>query len=40
MNLLVIDDQTSVLEGISSGVHFDLLGFDEVFYADSAEKAE
>ena len=39
MNLLVIDDQTSVLEGISSGVHFDLLGFDEVFYADSAEKA-
>ncbi|MCR5656789.1 MAG: helix-turn-helix domain-containing protein [Butyrivibrio sp.] len=36
MNILVVDDQTSVLHGIEYGVHFQDLGFDQVFYATSA----
>lgn len=40
MNVLVVDDQTSVLSGIEHGVHFTELGFDEVFYATSALEAK
>ena len=36
MNILVVDDQTSVLSGIEHGVHFKDLGFDEVFFATNA----
>lgn len=38
MNVLVVDDQVNVLKGIESGVHFQELGVDHVFYAtDSAQ---
>lgn len=39
MNVLVVDDQISVLSGILSGVHFQELGIDEVRSATSAEEA-
>ena len=38
MNVLVVDDQISVLSGILSGVHFQELGIDEVRSATSAEE--
>ena len=39
MNILVVDDQTSVLNGIEHGVHFKDLGFDEIYFATSASMA-
>lgn len=39
INILVIDDQISVLEGISGGGNFSALGIENVFLADSAGKA-
>lgn len=39
MNVLIVDDQVSVLNGILSGVHFKELGFDEVYTATSSEQA-
>ncbi len=40
MNVLVVDDQTSVLSGIEHGVNFTGLGFDKVFYATSSLEAK
>lgn len=39
MNVLVVDDQVSVLKGIESGVHFQELGVDHVFYATDSSQA-
>ena len=39
MTVLVVDDQLSVLGGIRSGVHFEELGIERVFYAASTEEA-
>lgn len=39
MNLLIIDDQTSVINGIKSGVNFTGLGIKQIFTADNAETA-
>lgn len=39
MNVLIVDDQVSVLSGIAYGVHFDKLGIDEVRYATCAQEA-
>lgn len=39
MNILIIDDQISVLNGIEHGVHFRELGFERVFFAQSAAEA-
>ena len=39
MNVLVVDDQISVLRGIASGVHFEELGIDKVSYATSSAEA-
>ncbi len=40
MNLLIIDDQISVLKGIMSGVNFVNLGFDHVFTATNVSDAK
>jgi len=40
MNVLIVDDQVSVLNGILSGVHFKELGIDEVRSATSSEQAQ
>ena len=39
MNVLIVDDQVSVLNGILSGVHFKELGIEEVRTATSSERA-
>ncbi|WP_322175443.1 AraC family transcriptional regulator [Acutalibacter caecimuris] len=39
MNILIVDDQTSVLKGLLNGIHFPRLGFDGVFTAMSAGEA-
>lgn len=39
MNVLIVDDQINVLDGIAAGVHFDELGIETVRYATSAERA-
>lgn len=39
MNVLFVDDQISVLNGIQAGVHFEALGIDNVQYATSAVRA-
>ncbi len=39
MNVLIVDDQISVLKGIESGVHFKELGVDNVFYASGLREA-
>lgn len=39
MNVLIVDDQVSVLNSILSGVHFRELGIDEVRAATSSEQA-
>ena len=39
MNVLIVDDQISVLNGILSGVHFKELGIDTVRTATSSEQA-
>lgn len=39
MNVLIVDDQVSVLNGILSGVHFKELGIDEVCSATSTAQA-
>ncbi len=39
MTVLIIDDQISVLKGITKGVHFDLLGISEVRTASCAAEA-
>ena len=39
MNVLFVDDQISVLDGIEAGVHFDTLGIENVYYATSAKRA-
>lgn len=39
MNVLFVDDQISVLNGIASGVHFEDLGVDNVAYATGAARA-
>ena len=40
MNLLIVDDQISVLKGIMSGVNFDQLGIDQVFTATNVHDAK
>lgn len=40
MNVLIIDDQISVLKGILSGVNFERLGIDHAFSATSVAKAK
>lgn len=40
MNLLIIDDQISVLKGITSGVKFDKVGIDQVFTATNVSDAK
>lgn len=39
MNVLIVDDQISVIKGILSGVHFKELGIDVVRTATSSEEA-
>ena len=39
MNLLLVDDQTSVLEGMLHGIDFASLGYSEVFTASNAADA-
>lgn len=39
MNVLFVDDQTSVLDGIAAQVHFQELGIQNVRYATGAERA-
>ena len=39
MNVLFVDDQTSVLDGIAAQVHFQDLGIQNVRYATGAERA-
>ncbi len=39
MNLLIVDDQLSVISGLKNSIHFKELGFDEVLSATSAEDA-
>ena len=39
MNLLIVDDQLSVISGLKNNIHFRDLGFDEVFSATSADDA-
>jgi YesN/AraC family two-component response regulator len=39
MNVLIVDDQISVIDGIMSGVHFKELGIDVVRSATSSEEA-
>lgn len=39
MNVLFVDDQTSVLDGIAAGIHFQELGIDHVRYATGTDRA-
>ncbi|MBR6406940.1 MAG: helix-turn-helix domain-containing protein [Lachnospiraceae bacterium] len=39
MNLLIVDDQLSVISGLRNNIHFKDLGFDEVLSATSADEA-
>ena len=39
MNVLFVDDQTSVLDGIAAQVHFQELGIQNVRYATGEERA-
>lgn len=39
MDVLFVDDQISVLDGIAAGVHFEKLGIGNVRYATSAKRA-
>lgn len=39
INVMVVDDQTSVLNGIARGVRFTELGVNETFFAASAQEA-
>lgn len=39
MNLLIVDDEQQILQGILSGVSWELLGFSEVFTAGGYEQA-
>ena len=39
MNLLLVDDQTSVLEGMLNGVDFESLGYTKVYTAVNAADA-
>ena len=39
MNILLVDDQISVLKGLQDSIHFRELGFDRVFIATSADDA-
>lgn len=39
MNVLIVDDQISVLDGIAANVHFEELGIQNVRYATSSERA-
>lgn len=39
MNLLLVDDQTSVLEGLLHGIDFEALGYSKVFTASNAADA-
>lgn len=39
MNVLFVDDQLSVLEGIAASVHFEKLGVEDVRYATGAKQA-
>lgn len=40
MNIIIVDDQKSVLNGIERGVHFRDLGFENVFFASDALQAK
>ena len=39
MNLLIVDDQLSVISGLRNNIHFRELGFDEIYSATSADDA-
>lgn len=39
MNVLIVDDQISVLDGIAAGVHFQELGIQNIRYATTSERA-
>ena len=39
MNVLFVDDQSSVLDGIAACIHFEKLGIERAFYASSAAGA-
>lgn len=39
MNVLFVDDQMSVLDGIAAGISFQELGIDNVRYATGADRA-
>ncbi len=39
MNILIVDDQMSVLNGLLNGIHFSELGFSSVFTAMSTDEA-
>lgn len=40
MNILIIDDQISVLKGITSGVNFDKVGISKIFTATNVSEAK
>ena len=40
MNVLIVDDQISVLKGIISGVDFDNIGINNVFTATNVPDAK
>ena len=40
MDILLVDDDLDVLEGISDGVDFEGLGFEQVYTAQNGERAK
>ena len=40
MNILIVDDQTSVLDGLLHGIHFDLLKINHVYTATNVSDAK
>ena len=39
MNLLIVDDQASVVEGLSRGIAWKMMGFENVYTAYNAAEA-
>lgn len=40
MNLLIVDDQKNVIEGMQEGIHWDCLSVESVYTANSAKEAK
>lgn len=39
MNLLIVDDQASVVQGLSCGISWKMMGFEHVYKAYNAQEA-